>query len=79
MANVNPTDALAIGVYHFHPRWTKNYGEEIEKRIEEFEDKLEYIDIAEEKKEKYSQKDIFIFSTRTQAEEFLTKIQNYNF
>ncbi len=40
MANVNPTDALAIGVYHFHPRWTKNYGEEIEKRIEEFEDVL---------------------------------------
>lgn len=28
--------------------------------------------------DRYSHKDIFIFSTRTQAEEFLAKIQNYN-
>ena len=29
--------------------------------------------------DRYSHKDIFIFSTRVQAEDFLTKIQNYNF
>jgi len=28
--------------------------------------------------DRYSHKDIFILSTRTQAEEFLSKIQNYN-
>jgi len=39
MANkVNPNDALSMGVYHFHPRWTCAYGDSYEKRIEEFED-----------------------------------------
>lgn len=38
MANVNPKEALGLGIYHFHPRWTKNYGDSEEKRMEEFED-----------------------------------------
>ena len=38
MSKVNPTKAISIGSYHFHPRWTKNYGDSEEKRIEEFED-----------------------------------------
>ena len=38
MSKVNPTKAISIGSYHFHPRWTKNYGDSLEKRIEEFED-----------------------------------------
>lgn len=35
---INPTEALSMGIYHFHPRWTISYGDSIEKRIEEFED-----------------------------------------
>ncbi len=38
LTNVNPTEAIGLGFYHFHPRWTVNYGESIEKRYEEFED-----------------------------------------
>ncbi len=39
MANFEKTKGtLSVGFYHFHPRWTANYGEEIEKRYEEFED-----------------------------------------
>ena len=40
MANVNPTDALSIGIYHFNPTRTHNYGDSYEKRMEEFEDVL---------------------------------------
>ena len=38
MASVKPSEALGLGIYHFHPRWTVNYGDSMEKRIEEFED-----------------------------------------
>ena len=37
-AKVKPAEALSFGFYHFHPRWTVHYGEDIEKRYEEFED-----------------------------------------
>ena len=39
MAIFSKTKAsMSVSFYHFHPRWTVNYGEEIEKRYEEFED-----------------------------------------
>ena len=38
MANVNPTEALSLGIYHFHPRWTHNYGDTLEDRLREFDD-----------------------------------------
>ena len=44
-AKVNPAEAIGFGFYHFHPRWTVHYGEEIEKRYEEFEDVVKAIDV----------------------------------
>ncbi len=38
MAKVKAAEALAMGVYNFHPRWTTNYSVSIQDRIQEFED-----------------------------------------
>jgi len=40
IANVNPAKTTGIGVWHFQPYWTTNYGTSVEKRMEEFEDVL---------------------------------------
>ncbi|MDO4949897.1 MAG: hypothetical protein Q4E55_07015 [Bacteroidales bacterium] len=37
-AHADPTKSICLSCYHFHPRWTDNYGDSIEKRYEEFED-----------------------------------------
>ncbi len=37
---VNPKLTAGVGVYHFSPGWTYNYGKEENKRYEEFEDVL---------------------------------------
>ena len=38
MSKISPADTLSLGIYHFSPAWTHNYGESKEKRYEEFED-----------------------------------------
>ncbi len=38
--NIERDTTLEIGAYHFNPKWTKNYGEQTEKKLEEFEDVL---------------------------------------
>lgn len=35
---IDPKKAVGMSCYHFHPRWTDNYGDSIEDRLAEFED-----------------------------------------